>query len=746
MVARLIESDISVQSVISAKNDKTSDEQTVVLIKNKESIESIESSENSCGIKQANPPGSCANEESVIKNGDEDIEGYRKAAELGDVEAQFMLGWSYSKGVGVTKNTKVACEWFRKAAEQGDVESQYCLGLMYEIGDGVAQDTKTSISWYRKAAEQGDARTQYILGVRYVKGEGVPKDYKVACDWYLKAAEQGYAKAQYSLGLKYMRGEGVAKNNEEAYKWCHKAAEQGYSRAQNTLGVMYLKGEGVTKDVKAAYQCYQKAAEQGYSIAQSNLGFMYQKGVGVAKEAAIACEWYQKAAKQGYAEAQCNLGLMYAKGYGVVKDEKAAVECFRKSAKQDYAKAQFALGFMYEKGKGVASDDNVACEWYSSAAKLGYVRAQEALSRLNKRVNDEHSKLQKNEAQKSEVKKDNRPNVKRRINFEIVQSRTLLRAIPEQDIKFEKQLGVGQFSTVYKGEWRFIDVAIKQRSLENFKDKESKRKIEKGLGIEKGLENGLECELENEFEREFQSISRLNSPNIVQFYGYCLKPQFCLVMEYLPGGSLFQLLHSNTVLSWEMRLRMATDIALGLVFLHQENIVHGNVKSSNVMLNQHMQAKLTDFGFSKFKSVSQALNPIEGNEGKVGNFQWMAPETLVKNEYTKESDMYSFGIMLWELSSRKIPFQQTELSQVTQQAAQGIRDKIPEDCPKRLSTLIQACWETEAQKRPTSNCVAEYLKSNQDDFPTFLSIYKQTVTKNANSASMQKVQNGISKI
>ena len=84
-----------------------------------------------------------------------------------------------------------AVRWYRKAADQGNADAQFSLGYMYDNGQGVPQDYAEAARWYRKAADQGDADAQFNLGYMYDKGQGVPQDYAEAARWYRKAADQG---------------------------------------------------------------------------------------------------------------------------------------------------------------------------------------------------------------------------------------------------------------------------------------------------------------------------------------------------------------------------------------------------------------------------------------------------------------------------------------------------------------------------------------------------------------------------
>ena len=113
---------------------------------------------------------------------------YRKAADQGNPDAQFILGGTYYAGRGVPKDYAAAAEWFRKAADQGNVKAQFLLGQMYDRGEGVPQDYAAAVSWYRKAADQGLAQAQFLLGSRYLQGQGVPQDYTQAHMWLNIAA------------------------------------------------------------------------------------------------------------------------------------------------------------------------------------------------------------------------------------------------------------------------------------------------------------------------------------------------------------------------------------------------------------------------------------------------------------------------------------------------------------------------------------------------------------------------------
>lgn len=177
----------------------------------------------------------------------------------------------YNGRNGVEKDYEQAVGFYRQAAELGDAEGEYSLGYMYAKGQGVIQNEATAKEWYLKAAKQGYSPAQYSLGRMYENGKGIPRDYAGALKWYRLSADQGHVKAQTNLGGMYFRGKGVAKDYDTALYWFRKAAEKGHPTAQSNMGVLYQNGNGVAKNKAVAIEWYRKAAKQGYSPAQKNL-------------------------------------------------------------------------------------------------------------------------------------------------------------------------------------------------------------------------------------------------------------------------------------------------------------------------------------------------------------------------------------------------------------------------------------------------------------------------------------------
>lgn len=174
----------------------------------------------------------------------ENVEWYRKAAERGDVTAQYDIGDFYCDHCDGLVDAEEAEKWNRIAAENGYAKAQFRLGEHYSIND-IYLDQETfdkseecrqeAVKWFRKAAEQNYVSAQWRLGWCYEIGDGVPINYEEAIKWYKKAADQNDAKALYRLGCCYETGKGVSKNREEAFNYYQKAAEHGHQSARDSL-------------------------------------------------------------------------------------------------------------------------------------------------------------------------------------------------------------------------------------------------------------------------------------------------------------------------------------------------------------------------------------------------------------------------------------------------------------------------------------------------------------------------------
>jgi ankyrin repeat protein len=254
------------------------------------------------------------------------------------------------------------------------------------------------------------------------------------------------------------------------------------------------------------------------------------------------------------------------------------------------------------------------------------------------------------------------------------------KVIPFDSLEFTgKTLGAGGFGVVKAATWSFMDVAVKQLKVSRLSD-----------------------ESLAEFEAEAKIHAGLNHLNIVRLYGACIESfKYCMVMELMVGGSLYDVLHSAKEMPWEIRSSIAKDIAVGLTYLHEHGILHRDLKSLNVLLDDRMRAKLSDFGLSKVKTETMASTAAS----EKGTLCWMAPELFKRGaKHNELSDIYALGMVLWELASREIPFNDSHGNSalLMQWVKDGERDEIPATTPPKLAMLIGQCWAQNPTDRPKS--------------------------------------------
>ena len=327
--------------------------------------------------------------ETLCKNGDyaEAAKWYQKAveyAEQGDADAQYSLGIRYELGKGVERSYEDAVKWYKKAAERGNVDAQYSLGFLfgkgYGKGNGAPQSEEEVVEWWKNVAKRERGATQFDRGFCASWAEACSEiDRGTTVIWWRKAVDQGYLRAcaQFRLGFCYYKGQGVKQNDEEAIKWWKKAAGQGPLRAcaQFMIGLCYENGRGVKRNDKEAVEWYKKAAKQGYAEAQKALGNCYYYGIGgVAQDYVKANKWFRKAYKQGVYDIQRHLQACHDRMQEAYheKAEKKRYPKVLKAAKKGDADAQYGLGNCYFYGKGVAKNCEEAVKWYKKAAEQGH--------------------------------------------------------------------------------------------------------------------------------------------------------------------------------------------------------------------------------------------------------------------------------------------------------------------------------------------------------------------------------------
>lgn len=215
------------------------------------------------------------------------------------------------------------------------------------------------------------------------------------------------------------------------------------------------------------------------------------------------------------------------------------------------------------------------------------------------------------------------------------------------------------------------------------------------------------------FLREINIFTKINHPATLPFVGVTITPPFYIVTEFMEGGCLYNRLHDREPLRDPTKLTIiAIGVAHGMKYLHSQRIIHRDLKSLNVLLDANDFPKVCDFGMSRMMPENNEMM-----SGSVGTVQWMAPEVLRSERYTEKADVYSFGILLWELLTGDAPFKQMRDVQVTLAVlSSNARPMMPPN-PSRIAKLIKICWDSDPEKRPDFETISKMLESGELDFP-----------------------------
>jgi len=198
-------------------------------------------------------------------------------------------------------------------------------------------------------------------------------------------------------------------------------------------------------------------------------------------------------------------------------------------------------------------------------------------------------------------------------------------------------------------------------------------------------------------------------PNVVQMFGISLDgPQPIIILEYCGGGSLDRVLYdSNEKLSEEFKMRMVRGIALGMLHLHKYNIVHRDLAARNILLTSSGDPKISDFGMSR---VLQKVDEGKTNTG-FGPVCWMAPESLAHRNYSKKSDVWTFGIVVYEIVAQCEPHKDKDIFDAGVRIRdEGLTPEIPFNCPPKLRNIMQLCWQKQPNQRPTFEAICQMLQ------------------------------------
>ncbi|KAM5294220.1 tyrosine-protein kinase ABL2 isoform 5-T5 [Glossophaga mutica] len=245
------------------------------------------------------------------------------------------------------------------------------------------------------------------------------------------------------------------------------------------------------------------------------------------------------------------------------------------------------------------------------------------------------------------------------------------------DITMKHKLGGGQYGEVYVGVWKKYSLTVAVKTLK---------------------EDTMEVE---EFLKEAAVMKEIKHPNLVQLLGVCtLEPPFYIVTEYMPYGNLLDYLRecNREEVTAVVLLYMATQISSAMEYLEKKHFIHRDLAARNCLVGENHVVKVADFGLSRLMTG----DTYTAHAGAKFPIKWTAPESLAYNTFSIKSDVWAFGVLLWEIATYGMsPYPGIDLSQVYDLLEKGYRMEQPEGCPPKVYELMRACWKWSPADRPS---------------------------------------------
>ncbi|KAG9340821.1 hypothetical protein JZ751_020013 [Albula glossodonta] len=248
-----------------------------------------------------------------------------------------------------------------------------------------------------------------------------------------------------------------------------------------------------------------------------------------------------------------------------------------------------------------------------------------------------------------------------------------LRPVPFEEISELQWLGSGAQGAVFLGKFRSEEVAIK-------KVREQK-------------------------ETDIKHLRKLKHPNIIGFKGVCTQaPCYCIIMEYCAQGQLYEVLRAGRKVTPRLLVDWASGIASGMNYLHLHKIIHRDLKSPNVLVTHNDTVKISDFGTSK------ELSDKSTKMSFAGTVAWMAPEVIRNEPVSEKVDIWSFGVVLWELLTGEIPYKDVDSSAIIWGVgSNSLHLPVPSTCPDGFKILMKQTWQGKPRNRPSFRQILLHL-------------------------------------
>ncbi|XP_035235349.1 tyrosine-protein kinase ABL1-like [Anguilla anguilla] len=245
------------------------------------------------------------------------------------------------------------------------------------------------------------------------------------------------------------------------------------------------------------------------------------------------------------------------------------------------------------------------------------------------------------------------------------------------DITMKHKLGGGQYGEVYEGTWKKYNLTVAVKTLK---------------------EDTMELE---EFLKEAAVMKEIKHPNLVQLLGVCTRePPFYIITEFMTHGNLLDYLRdcNREEVNAVVLLYMATQISSAMEYLERKNFIHRDLAARNCLVGENHLVKVADFGLSRLMTG----DTYTAHAGAKFPIKWTAPESLAYNKFSIKSDVWAFGVLLWEIATYGMsPYPGIDLSQVYDLLEKEYRMDRPEGCPEEVYELMRDCWKWTPAERPS---------------------------------------------
>ncbi|XP_043939853.1 mitogen-activated protein kinase kinase kinase 12 [Protopterus annectens] len=206
-------------------------------------------------------------------------------------------------------------------------------------------------------------------------------------------------------------------------------------------------------------------------------------------------------------------------------------------------------------------------------------------------------------------------------------------------------------------------------------------------------------------ETDIKHLRKLKHPNIIGFKGVCTQaPCYCIIMEFCAQGQLYEVLRAGRKVTPSLLVEWSMGIAGGMNYLHLHKIIHRDLKSPNMLISYDDVVKISDFGTSK------ELSDKSTKMSFAGTVAWMAPEVIRNEPVSEKVDIWSFGVVLWELLTGEIPYKDVDSSAIIWGVgSNSLHLPVPNTCPDGFKILLRQCWNSKPRNRPSFRQILLHL-------------------------------------